>query len=168
MSVDAPPADDLVETRLRAVGKTVRRAMLDALPDGEPHPWLYRLTREYPSRPGKALRPALCIATCDAFGRAADAVGVAVAIELLHNAFLVHDDIADGSERRRGRPTLPAEHGLPLALNAGDALAVVANQVLRHHLREVDDHVAQPRARRPSSVGDATTSSTSARRTTST
>jgi geranylgeranyl diphosphate synthase type II len=140
---DAPPADDLVETRLREVGKTVRRAMLDALPDGEPHPWLYRLTREYPSRPGKALRPALCIATCDAFGRAADAVGVAVAIELLHNAFLVHDDIADGSERRRGRPTLPAEHGLPLALNAGDALAVVANQVLRHHLREVDDHVAQ-------------------------
>ena len=35
-------------------------------------------------------------------------LGVAVAIELLHNAFLVHDDIADGSEMRRGRPTLAA------------------------------------------------------------
>jgi geranylgeranyl diphosphate synthase, type II len=114
--------------------------MLDAIPDGEPHRWLYRVARAYPSRPGKAIRPALCVATSRAFGGDdSDIVPVAVAIELLHNAFLVHDDIVDGSERRRGRPTLPAEYGLGLALNAGDALAVLSNQVLRRHASRMDD-----------------------------
>ena len=129
-----------VDERLRSVGRDMRRAMLAALPDAEPHDWLYRLVRSYPSRPGKAIRPALCLATCRAFGgRDEDARGAAVAIEMLHNAFLVHDDIADGSERRRGRPTLPAEHGPGLALNAGDALAVLAHQVLRQHARRLVD-----------------------------
>src|SRR5262249_41444102 len=71
-----------------------------------------------------------------------DVVPVAVAIELLHNAFLVHDDIVDGSERRRGRPTLAAEYGIGLALNAGDALAVLSNQVLRRHARTLDADLA--------------------------
>jgi geranylgeranyl diphosphate synthase, type II len=125
-----PPVEDV----LRDVERRVRRAILDLIPDGEPHHWLYRLVRAYPSRPGKAIRPALCLATCRAFGGTdADSFPVAVAIEMLHNAFLVHDDIADASLRRRGRPTLRAEHGLELALNAGDALAVFANQVLRRH-----------------------------------
>jgi geranylgeranyl diphosphate synthase type II len=70
-------------------------------------------------------------------------VPVAVAIELLHNAFLVHDDIVDGSERRRGRPTLTAEYGLGLALNAGDALAVLSNQVLRRHTGRMDPDLAE-------------------------
>ena len=126
------------------ISRLVRRAMLDAIPDGEPHRWLYRVARDYPSRPGKALRPALCVATSRAFGGSdADVVPVAVAIELLHNAFLVHDDIVDGSERRRGRPTLTAEYGLGLALNAGDALAVLSNQVLRRHASRMDADLAE-------------------------
>jgi geranylgeranyl diphosphate synthase type II len=113
--------------------------MLDSIPDGEPHPWLYRLTRAYPSRPGKALRPALCLAAAGAFGgRAVEVMPAAVAIELLHNAFLVHDDIVDGSILRRGRPTLSAEYGTALALNTGDALAVLANRALRHYARDLD------------------------------
>ncbi len=128
------PAGEVVEAYSENVSRLVRRSMLDAIPDGEPHRWLYRVARVYPSRPGKALRPALSVATCRAFGGSdKDILPVAVAIELLHNAFLVHDDIVDGSERRRGRPTLPAEFGLGLALNAGDALAVLSNQILRRH-----------------------------------
>ena len=74
------------------------------------------------------------MATSRAFGGGdGDILPIAVAIELLHNAFLVHDDIVDGSERRRGRPTLSAQYGIGLALNAGDALAVLSNQVLRAH-----------------------------------
>ena len=46
-----------VEDRLRQVGRTIRTSMLDAMPDGEPVQWLYGPMREYPSRPGKALRP---------------------------------------------------------------------------------------------------------------
>jgi geranylgeranyl diphosphate synthase, type II len=142
---DLAPADAtaFVEERLRAVGREIRRRILAEVPDAEPHDHLYRLVRSYPSRPGKAIRPALCLATCRAFGGTDDlAVGPAVAIEMLHNAFLVHDDIADGSERRRGRPTLPAEYGHGLALNAGDALAILANQVVRRHARGLDDALA--------------------------
>jgi geranylgeranyl diphosphate synthase type II len=134
---------DLVEAYSDDVNRLVRRAMLDAIPDGEPHRWLYRVARVYPSRPGKAIRPALCVATSRAFGgNDGDTLPVAVAIELLHNAFLVHDDIVDGSERRRGRPTLPAEYGVGLALNAGDALAVLSNQILRRHAACMDVDLA--------------------------
>ncbi|WIM88384.1 polyprenyl synthetase family protein [Candidatus Mycobacterium wuenschmannii] len=133
----------VVDERLRDVAKLVRRSMLDAMPDGEPSQWLYAPMREYPSRPGKALRPALCLSAGRAFGAEAnELLGLAVAIELLHNAFLVHDDIADGSEMRRGRPTLAASHGMAAALNAGDALAVVAGQVLRRSTRRLDRDLA--------------------------
>ncbi|ULE33790.1 polyprenyl synthetase family protein [Mycobacterium sp. IDR2000157661] len=132
-----------VEDRLRKVAKLVRRAMLDSIPDGEPSRWLYAPMREYPSRPGKALRPALCLSAGRVFGGSSDdLLGIAVAIELLHNAFLVHDDVADGSEMRRGRPTLSATHGVAAAVNAGDALAVVAGQVLRRATRRFDRDLA--------------------------
>ena len=105
-SADAAGFDE-VERVLDDVGGRVRRAMDDAIPDGEPHRWLYRLVRDYPSRAGKALRPSLCLATCRSFGgREEEVFPIAVAIEMLHNAFLIHDDVADASERRRGGPTL--------------------------------------------------------------
>lgn len=132
-----------VEGRLREVGQLVRRSMLDAIPDGEPCEWLYGPAREYPSRPGKALRPALCLSTAKAFGaQGQDVLGIAVAIEMLHNAFLVHDDVADGSDLRRGRPTLSAAYGSAVALNAGDALAVLAGQVLRRATRALPRRLA--------------------------
>ncbi len=140
---DRPGVVAGVESRLRDVAKAVRRAMLDAMPDGEPSRWLYGPMREYPSRPGKALRPALCLSASRAFGAEPHAVmGIAVAIELLHNAFLVHDDVADGSEMRRGRPTLAATHGMAAALNAGDGLAIIAGQVLRKATRRLDGDLA--------------------------
>jgi geranylgeranyl diphosphate synthase, type II len=146
MTSTADRASDVlggVDARLRAVGKDVRRAMLDAMPDGEPNQWLYAPMREYPSRPGKALRPALCLSAGRAFGaNTEDLLGIAVAVELLHNAFLVHDDVADGSEMRRGRPTLLASYGIAAAVNAGDGLAVVAGQVLRQATRRLDRDLA--------------------------
>jgi geranylgeranyl diphosphate synthase type II len=65
----------------------------------------------------------LCIATCRAFGGSIEqALPSAVSIELLHNAFLVHDDIEDGSLYRRNRATLYIEEGVPIAVNVGDAM----------------------------------------------
>ena len=58
--------------------------------------------------------------------RREEALGTAVSIELLHNALLIHDDIEDGSEQRRGHPTLHVLHGVPLALNAGDSLTLLS------------------------------------------
>ncbi|MEI2655390.1 MAG: polyprenyl synthetase family protein [Microthrixaceae bacterium] len=66
-----------------------------------------------------------------------------VAIELLHNTFLIHDDIADGSLRRRGGPTLHEEVGVGLALNAGDALGAFAQRRLRESLDVLPARVAE-------------------------
>ena len=97
------------------------------IPDRSPKTSLYDLMRAYPSRQGKGLRPTLTIAACAAFGgRPEDAVRVAAALELFHNGFLVHDDIADESTHRRGQPTLHERHGVGLAVNAGDGLNLLA------------------------------------------
>jgi geranylgeranyl diphosphate synthase type II len=132
-----------VEESLAYYGALTAEATAPYLPSGEPSAYLYDVLVDYPTRPGKAIRPALCLATCVAFGGDLDeALPSAVAIELLHNAFLVHDDIEDASLLRRGLPTLHAQHGMPLALNAGDALAVVAQAPLRHNRQRLGSRMA--------------------------
>jgi geranylgeranyl diphosphate synthase type II len=128
MTVAPPTAEGgLVERTLATDGQLARETLLAYLPDGGPRAELYDLVADYLRRPGKGIRPALCLASCRAHGGdTEDALGAAAAIELLHNAFLVHDDICDGASRRRGRPALHVRHGVPLALNAGDALAWLA------------------------------------------
>jgi geranylgeranyl diphosphate synthase type II len=107
-------------------------AVREYLSDGAPAVDLYDLVREYPNRGGKGLRGSLLLATCQAFGgRARDALAPALALELLHNAFLVHDDVEDASRSRRGGSTLHEAHGVGLAINAGDALAALALRPLR-------------------------------------
>ncbi|MCY1020334.1 polyprenyl synthetase family protein [Pyxidicoccus sp. MSG2] len=92
---------------------------------------LYALMLDYPLREAKGLRPALCIASCRALGGKLDAVVRSAAVlELFHNAFLIHDDIEDGSLMRRGGPTLHRTHGLPIAVNVGDAMLALALQPL--------------------------------------
>jgi len=106
-------------------------------------PYLAAPMADYPTRVGKALRPSLCLATCEAFGGPlADALPSAVAIELLHNAFLVHDDIEDASLLRRGEPTLHRRYGTPLALNAGDGLALQAMGTLRENIELLGPRLA--------------------------
>jgi len=119
-------APDLVVSTLQEYGDLTRTALGDYLRPREPRRHLYDLVADYPTRGGRMLRPSLCIATARAFGAAGeDAVRTAVALELLHNAFLVHDDVEDESDERRGRPTMHALHGVPLAVNAGDALTLL-------------------------------------------
>jgi geranylgeranyl diphosphate synthase, type II len=121
-----------VDATLARYSRLTRDAMERHLQGRLPARYLYDLVRDYPSRPGKGIRPSLLLATCQAFGGSVgEAIGPAVAIELAHNAFLVHDDVEDGSRQRRGRPTLHRRHGTPLAVNAGDALAVLALEPLR-------------------------------------
>ena len=123
----APTEDaDLMETMQRCKAR-VRAEILDLIPDREPKAPLYDLIREYPNREGKGLRPTLTLATCCALGgRAEDAIRTAAAIELFHNGFLVHDDIADESTHRRGQLTLHEAQGLGLAVNTGDGMNLLA------------------------------------------
>lgn len=84
---------------------------------------LYRMMRDYPERPAKGLRPFICVTSCKAFGgREEDALLTAACIELFQNWILIHDDIEDASELRRGHPALHKKYNESLALNAGDAL----------------------------------------------
>lgn len=108
-------------------GALARRALFAFLPDREPRQYLYDLIRDYPGRGGRYMRPALHIAAARAYGASLDqAMDTAAAIELLHNALLVLDDIQDGSEERRGAPTLHRVHGIPMALNAGSSMSILS------------------------------------------
>jgi len=123
------------ESQLAAYRALVAPVIADCIPQREPRRHLYDLITDQLSRAGKGIRPALCIATCRAFGGQTEkALPSAAALELLHNAFLVHDDIEDGSEYRRGRPTLHLEHGVPLAVNVGDAMNALSLRVLKRNL----------------------------------
>lgn len=110
----------------------VRQAALDALPASfDPDlADFYRLIRDYPERAGKALRGQLVVLSSRAHAgddshddsRDEAALAVAAALELFQAWALIHDDIEDGSEQRRGSPALHRLTGVPIALNVGDAL----------------------------------------------
>lgn len=90
--------------------------------------------QNYPS--GKRLRPILCLLACaEVGGDPAQALPAAAAIELLHNFSLIHDDIEDGDEVRRHRPTVWKLWGVPLAINAGDALFTLAFAAIQRVVR---------------------------------
>ena len=92
---------------------------------------LYELLADYPFREGKGLRPAIVISAAAAAGGTRDQARVsAAALELYHNAFLVHDDVEDQSDYRRGRVTMLRSHGAAVAVNVGDATNVLAMQLL--------------------------------------
>ncbi|GGR35755.1 polyprenyl synthetase family protein [Deinococcus ruber] len=89
---------------------------------------LYRMLLDYPERGGKGIRSELLLLSAQAYGVQPGsaawnrALWLAVTLELFQNWVLIHDDIADDSEERRGQPALHRTYGVPLALNAGDAL----------------------------------------------
>src|SRR6204780_4942666 len=80
---------------------------------------------------GKALRPALALLSARAAGVAPErGVSAAVAVELVHNFSLLHDDIMDGDTERRHRPTAWTVFGVGAAILAGDALLCLAQDIL--------------------------------------
>lgn len=80
---------------------------------------------------GKRLRAMLPLAVAGALGREAKAlVGFGAACELIHNATLVHDDLQDGDEVRRGQPTVWKKFGQAQAINLGDAMLYLAPMCL--------------------------------------
>lgn len=83
--------------------------------------YLYRPLAHFTSGGGKRVRPVLALLGAEAVGGSAeDALSTGVAIELFQSAALIHDDIADESELRRGEPCLYRTEGEGLAINAGD------------------------------------------------
>jgi geranylgeranyl diphosphate synthase type I len=93
--------------------------------------WQDELGRETEGDGGKALRPTISLLAAEAVGAQAKAsLPGAVAIELVHNFSLLHDDVMDGDRERRHRPTVWALFGLGEAIIAGDALLALAQRIL--------------------------------------
>lgn len=80
---------------------------------------------------GKRIRPTLVLMTAEAFGlEAAKAMPAALAMELFHNYTLLHDDVMDNSDTRRGRETVVKRFGASAAILSGDAMAGMAEKCL--------------------------------------
>jgi geranylgeranyl pyrophosphate synthase len=130
--------DDLRITHLPAV-EVFMRETITILPGGAG--LLGQMANYHLDTGGKRLRALIPLATYEAFGgHPEDAVPLAAACELFHNATLVHDDIQDGDEIRRGRPSVWARWGVPQAINLGDAMMAwaatcVAETPSEDHLR---------------------------------
>lgn len=80
---------------------------------------------------GKRIRPVLVMLACEAVGgRAGDALDAGVAVEILHNFTLVHDDIMDNADQRRGRQTVHTKWDANIAILVGDELIGIAYKCL--------------------------------------
>lgn len=89
---------------------------------------------------GKQIRPLLCLLCCTASGGMwQQAIPAAAAIELLHNFSLIHDDIEDASDTRRGRTTMWRIWGIEQAINSGDSMFAIAHLAMNRLVdRQVD------------------------------
>jgi geranylgeranyl diphosphate synthase type I len=90
--------------------------------------WLDAELRPTKAHAGKRVRPVLCLLACEAAGGTWEqALPAAAGIETLHNFSLLHDDIEDNSDARRGRPTVWKLWGEPQAINSGDGMFALAH-----------------------------------------
>ncbi len=122
---------DEVKSRIKEKAQLVEKSMRDILPNREP--WsVYNLAWDFLERGGKRVRPYLMLTTIEGFnGNIEDGLEIAAGIEIFHNFTLIHDDIEDGSEMRRGKPCLHIMHGIALAINAGDGMFAYVFEALR-------------------------------------
>lgn len=134
----------------------IRTAMQAAFPQAEARVATFYQIQEYhlgwrdlqlnlaEADPGKLIRPQLVLLACQAAGGdPAQAVPLAAGVQLIHDFTLIHDDIEDNSDTRRGRPTLWSVWGLAQGINAGDGMFVIAHLAI-HRLSEAG--VPAPRA----------------------
>ena len=136
-AIEEPP--ETFEEYLTRYAAQVGELVNSYIPQGS-HPdmdrYLYEPLNAYSQNGGKRHRPLICFAACRAVGGdMARATSAAAAIEHFHTAALIHDDIADEAELRRGEPSLHLTEGMGLAINMGDlALSLVNGTVINDPL----------------------------------
>ncbi len=132
----ADKAPETFEEYLNGCAGEVGDLVNEFIPQGT-HPdmdrYLYDPLLRYSENGGKRHRPLICFAACAAVGGdMRRAVSSAAAIEHFHSAALIHDDIADEAELRRGKPCLHLSEGLGLAINMGDLALSLVNGTVAH------------------------------------
>ena len=119
-----------VKTKLKEMSAELDAPIKSYIGDEAPRN-LIEACRQYPYAGGKRMRPSMVVAACRAVGGDGEkAIPLAVAIEYIHNFTLVHDDLMDGDEKRRGMTTSHVLYGLPTAILAGDALFAKAYDII--------------------------------------
>lgn len=112
-------AQNLVEKQIQSI----------SIPDTPPQ--LYEPVKYVLSLGGKRIRPALVLLACDLFAGAVDSALIpAVGIEIFHNFTLLHDDIMDRSEIRRGQATVHMKYGENVAILSGDVMSIMASRLI--------------------------------------
>lgn len=106
------------DDKMRMIDSELAKALPNIEPDN-----LYEAASHLLKASGKRIRPLLTLLSCEAIGgNVKDALNVAIAFELLHIASLIHDDILDGDNLRRGKRTVHSVWGTETAIIAGDLL----------------------------------------------
>lgn len=137
-------------TSTATIGAIIQRAMRDAFPEAAANVAHFYAMQEYhlgwrdlelrPTNadPGKLIRPQLALLACQAVGGdEQQALPLAAGIQLAHDFTLLHDDIQDNSDLRRGRVTVWKQWGMGQGINAGDGMLLVAHLAL-YQLMEAD------------------------------
>jgi geranylgeranyl diphosphate synthase type I len=120
----------MIEEALQKRARLVDEAIPKFLPITPPDE-LYRAMRHLLDAGGKRLRPsALLLAAEAAGGKPENLLPAALAVELVHNFTLIHDDIMDDADLRRGLPTVHKKWGVSRAIISGDALFSKAFEIL--------------------------------------
>ena len=115
---------DIVEIK-EAIDKAIENYLYEKEPSN-----LYEAVKYLPFAGGKRLRPLIACLACEAVGgNFVNALPLAVALELIHTFTLVHDDIMDKDEERRGMPAVHVKFGENTAILAGDTLFAKAFEV---------------------------------------
>lgn len=96
---------------------------------------------------GKRIRPGLVLLIADSYGILEDAIPAALSVELFHNFTLIHDDVVDHDEQRRGRPTVWKLWGVDHAINTGDAQLILAFRALEEPTNISAERMAMLRTR---------------------
>lgn len=134
MSMETPPTDAASENASAEHVASLRARINHALPelvaDAGPDV-LYDPVRYVLDGGGKRLRPILLLLSAEAFGVATQrALPAALAVEVFHNFTLVHDDIMDHADERRGRPTVHLQWDADTAILTGDMLMALSYDLL--------------------------------------
>ena len=127
--------NEYIESQREGVYSTICRY----LPIKEPMDH-YRIAREYTDRQGSYRRPGLLLLSSEMFGaKPGEALLPAAAMQLSEDWILVHDDVEDNSELRRGKPALHKLYGPEIAINAGDAAHIVMWRMLKDYMLAAKD-----------------------------
>lgn len=111
--------------------RTLIQSAIDTLPVPAEPAGLYAPIRYALDCGGKRLRPILTLAMCEALGTdPAGAVNQALAVEMFHNFTLLHDDLMDHADMRRGRPTVHVRWNARTAILSGDAMLSIATETV--------------------------------------